>query len=71
MKKLSDQDVTQRVNAFGDLIHAAMMDAAIERKITQFKAELDPRGNGKMAQVRIVVMPEMMDIEQPGGFRAP
>ena len=68
-KDLSEKEITARTTAFGDLLLAAMMDAAVERKMTQFKTELDPKGDGRMVQVRILVVPETMDIERPRGFQ--
>lgn len=72
MKKSDHDDIekTAKVNAFGDLIYAAMLSAAVERKLTQFKTELTPVETGKRAVIRIIVVPETMDVEQPGGFKS-
>lgn len=44
-------------------IKAAMLDAAHERKMTQFKATVSPPGRPRTF-VRILVVPETMDFEQ-------
>lgn len=53
--------------AFLDLLIAAMKDAAIERKLTQLKTQLDPTetGKGPLKTIRIIVIPEEMDFEWP------
>lgn len=48
--------------AFLDVLVAAMKDAALERKITQLKTQLDPNGKG-VKRIRIIVVPEEMDFE--------
>lgn len=50
--------------AFLDLLIAAMNDAAMELKLTQLKAQIDPDGKG-LRYVRIVVIPEKMEFELP------
>jgi hypothetical protein len=46
--------------AFGDMLFAAMMDAATQRKLTQLQTTISP--NGKSAKIiRIIVIPEEMD----------
>ncbi len=57
-----------RAEAFGDFILAAMNDAAIERKLTQFKVEITPEKTERVTQVRIIIVPETMDIDRPQGF---
>ncbi len=51
--------------AFGDMLLAAMKDAAIERKLTQLKASITPDGIGYPKYVRIIVIPEEMDFNFP------
>jgi hypothetical protein len=51
--------------AFLDLLIAAMMDAAIELKLTQLKTQIDPDGKG-LKYIRIIVVPEQMEYELPG-----
>ncbi len=67
--KSSDHN-TKRVEAFWDLIIAGMKDAAIERKMTQFKCEITPEGRTTPVQVRIIIVPETMDIDVPAGIKA-
>lgn len=62
--------------AFLDLLIAAMLDAAVERKLTQLQTCIDPRGSGKrenMRTVRIIIVPELMDhdwhIDKPLGSK--
>lgn len=55
--------------AFIDLILGAMEDAAVDRKLTQLKAQIMPRKTGRMAHVRIIVVPETMDLEQAQPFK--
>ena len=57
-----------RAEAFGDFILAAMLDAAIERKMTQLKTEITPEKTGRVTQVRIIIVPETMDEDRPQGF---
>jgi hypothetical protein len=52
--------------AFFDLLIAAMKDAALEMKLTQFQTTIDPDGKG-MRLVRIVVVPEEMEYRNPDG----
>jgi len=51
--------------AFLEILVAAMKDAVLEAKITQLKTQLDARGNGKLEQVRIVILPEKMEHNWP------
>lgn len=53
--------------AFLELLLAAMKDAAIERKLSQLKIQIDPTetGKGPLKQVRIIVIPEDMDFNFP------
>jgi len=50
--------------AFITLILAAMHDAILERRLTQFQATIDPDGKGAKV-VRIIVIPEEMDFTWP------
>lgn len=61
----SDQ---KRSQVFQDLLIAAMKDAATERKMTQLKATITPEGRTIPQVVRIIVVPESMDMEWPGGL---
>lgn len=51
--------------AFLDLLIAAMMDAALERKLTQLQTTITPEGKTKAKIIRIVVIPEEMDRTWP------
>jgi hypothetical protein len=51
-------------NAFMDLLIAAMMDAAVEKKLTQLKTTIDPDGKGPR-HVRLIVVPEEMHMNWP------
>lgn len=53
----------EQVDAFLMILIAAMQDAAGERKLTQLKAMITPPGFTKPQPLRIVVMPETMDME--------
>lgn len=53
--------------AFAELLLAAMKDAAKENKMTQLKSIIDPDGDGKIKKVRIIVIPEEMDVELTEG----
>ena len=44
------------------MIVTAVKDAAIEKKMTQFIMQVDPTETGKSTKVRIIVVPEEMDI---------
>ncbi len=66
MKK-SDHEKS-RAEAFGDFLFAAMQDAAVERKLTQLKTEITPEKTGKRTVIRIIVVPESMDVEWPQGL---
>jgi hypothetical protein len=57
------------IKAFDELLVAAMLDAAIERKMTQLKARITPKETGRETFLRIIVVPETMDVEVPQGFR--
>lgn len=61
----------EQAQAFETLIIAGMMDAAIERKLTQLKAVITPPNHTRPIQVRIIIVPESMDIEQPKPFEMP
>ena len=47
-------------DAFLNMLMAAMMDAAVEQKMTQLKTTIDPDGKGPK-RVRIIVVPEDME----------
>lgn len=51
-----------------NVILAAMMDAVVERKLTQLKLQIQPEGYVRPQYVRIVIMPETMDREWPQGL---
>lgn len=51
--------------AFGDILLAAMMDAAVEHKLTQLQTTITPRGKGHAKIIRIIVVPEEMDFSWP------
>lgn len=55
---MSDQD--KRAEAFGDLLLAAMKDAAINMELTQLKTTITPEETGKATLIRIIVVPETM-----------
>lgn len=61
----------KRAETFTDLLLAAMKDAAIEMKLTQFKTTITPEKTGKTMLVRIIVVPEAMQFESvdPKGFK--
>ena len=61
----------RRARAFEDLLIAAMKDAAIEGKLTQFKTTITPEETGRETFIRIVIMPEAMMVERPEGFQKP
>lgn len=48
------------LSEFLDLLHAAMLDAATEGKMTQLQASCTPPG-GRQKQIRIIIAPEEMD----------
>lgn len=53
----------EQINAFLDMLRAAMLDAAIERKMTQLKTTITPPGRAKAELIRIIIVPETMDRE--------
>ncbi len=61
-------DERNQQDVFGDMLIAGMLDAAIEQKITQLKTTITPEGRTKPVHVRIVIMPELMEHEWPGGL---
>lgn len=63
-------DLKKRAQAFEDLIIAGMLSAAIERKMTQFKTTITPPGRTTPQLVRIIIVPETMDIEVPERFES-
>jgi hypothetical protein len=50
---------------FESLLIAAMMDAAIEGKISQLQTTITPPGQGAKL-IRLIVVPEEMDFVRPG-----
>lgn len=67
MKK-SEHEQTKRAEIFGDLLYAAMLSAAVERKLTQLKTELTPPETGRRTVIRIIIVPETMDYDWPQGL---
>lgn len=61
-------DKQEKGAVFLDLLIASMEDAAVERKLTQLKTEITPQKTGKTQQVRIIIVPESMDMEWPQGL---
>lgn len=61
----------KRADAFMDLLMAAMLDAAIEMKLTQLKTTITPEKTGKQTFIRIIVIPEQMQYQSvdPKGFQ--
>ena len=53
-------------DAFIDLLLAAMADAILEKKLTQFQMTMDPDGKG-VRLVRVIVVPEEMEYKAPPG----
>jgi hypothetical protein len=51
--------------AFLDLLVAAMKDAAIERKLSQLKIQLEAEPGKGLKRVRVIVIPEEMDFNYP------
>lgn len=66
---MSKDDQTNKAEVFGDLLLAAMKDAAIERKLTQLKTTITPQETGRATLIRIIIVPETMDVEWPGGLK--
>ena len=61
------------VSEFEALLIAAMLDAAVEGKITQLQATIAPPGQGPKL-IRLIVVPEEMDFVRPeptGAFQRP
>jgi len=60
----------KRAETTVDLLIAAILDAAIEMKLTQFKTTITPEKTGKQTFVRIIIVPEQMEYESvdPKGF---
>lgn len=54
---------TRRANTFLEFIIAGMADAAVERKMTQLKGLVVPPGRKTPVAVRVIIVPELMDIE--------
>lgn len=67
MKK-SDHNEECQAGAFIDILLAAMSDAAVERKLTQLKTTITPEKTGRATLVRIIIVPESMDMEWPQGL---
>ncbi len=59
---MSDDIAAQQFIA---LLSAAMLDAAVEGKLTQMQTTVTPPGKGTML-VRLVVIPEAMDFVRGG-----
>lgn len=59
----------KRAQAFEVLLIAAMKDAAIEGKLTQFKTTITPEETGRQTFIRIIIVPEAMAVERPEGFQ--
>lgn len=53
---------------FEQLIIAGMLDAAAERKMSQFKVTVTPEQTKRETFVRIIIVPESMDLEWPQGM---
>jgi hypothetical protein len=51
---------------FMQLLIAAMMDAAIEKKMTQFQTTICPDGKEPKI-VRVIIVPEEMEHKRPDG----
>lgn len=62
MKDLHEKEARQKL-AFIDFVVAAMLDAAVERKLTQLKTTIQVPGRSSPTLVRIIVVPETMDFE--------
>lgn len=60
----------QKKEMFLNFIVAAMLDAAVEMKLTQLKSTIIPPGATKEKLVRIIIVPEMMEHEFPQGLGA-
>ena len=52
-------------NAFLDVLLAAMHDAVLEGKLTQFATQFQPEGTKGLKRVRIIVVPEEMQFKWP------
>lgn len=52
---------------FLDLLIAAMQDAAMTGHITQLQTTITPEGTAKAKLVRLVVIPEDMEVVRPLG----
>lgn len=50
---------------FLDLLIAAMKDVALELKLTQLQAQIQPDGKGKLHRVRIIVIPDELEHTWP------
>jgi len=53
----------RRTAAFIDIFAAALEDAAKERKLSQLKTTVQPEGVAKPQVVRIIIVPDTMDVE--------
>lgn len=53
-------------DAFLTLLLAAMDDAAITGRITQLQTQFKPAKSNKLEVVRLIVVPEKMQITWPG-----
>ena len=52
-------------DAFLELLLAAFDDAANEGKLTQLQTQFVPKGKKKLEVVRLIVIPEKMDVTWP------
>lgn len=53
----------EQAETFLDILVAGMNDAATNRKLTQLKTTITPTGRTKPEHVRIIIVPESMDME--------
>lgn len=53
----------EQTDTFIDILIAGMQDAAVERKMTQLKTIITPEGRTKPEVVRVIIVPESMDME--------
>lgn len=63
-------DHKKEADIFGDMLIAAMYDAALELKLTQLKTTITPPGRTKPEIIRIIIIPEKMEYEFPQGLGA-
>lgn len=60
----------RKAAAFSDLLIAAMLDAVCEGKNTQLLTHIKSPVSGELELVRIIVVPEKMPMEFPGGLES-